>query len=93
MSDGQISFTFTRKLAADMTNDAATKTAVLDALRRFTRDDWGKVPQEDKDANDRDKAAGVGRVLARYETPGGDIYIISYPGMDEPITALYCSEY
>lgn len=36
MSDGQISITLTRKLAADMTSDAATKTAVLDALRRVT---------------------------------------------------------
>lgn len=93
MNEGQIAVTFTRGLIDDMTRDRAIKRAVLDALRLFAAGNWGKVPQEDKDANDRDKAAGVGRVLARYETPGGDIYITSYPGTDEPVVVMYCREY
>lgn len=93
MNEGQIAVTLTRRLAADMESDPAINRAVLDALRLFAAGNWGKVPQEDKDANDRDKAAGVGRILARYETPGGDIYITSYPGTDEPIVAMYCREY
>lgn len=78
----------------DMANDGAEgERAVFEAIRRFNRCDWGNVPQCDKEANDADLKAGSGRILARYESPQGDIYIISYPGTDEPPTILFCREY
>lgn len=85
--------TVTRLLHETMEKDPATKQAVMEALRLFAADNWGEVPQEDKEANDRDKAAGVGRVLARYNTPSGDIYINKYMGVDEPASVMYCREY
>ena len=85
--------TVTRSLYTTMEKVPATKQAVMEALRLFAADNWGEVPQEDKEANDRDKAAGVGRILARYKTPSGDIYINQYPGSDEPASVMYCREY
>lgn len=85
--------TVTRTLYETMQRDPATNAAVLEALRLFAADDWGEVPQEDKEANDRDKAAGVGRILARYKTPSRDIYITQYPGSDSPASVMYCREY
>lgn len=78
---------------AEAMKEPGTRDAVLDALRRFTFQDWGNVPVEDKEANDSDLRAGTGRILARYSTPPGDIYIISYPGTDTPATVLFCNEY
>ena len=49
--------------------------AVYDAVRRFGAGDWGLVPDEDKQANDIDLQNRDGHVLARYDTPSGDIYI------------------
>ena len=78
---------------AEAMKDKVTENAVLKALRQFSNNEWGKVPQEDKEANNADLRAGTGRILARYETPAGDIYIISYPGTDTPATVLFCQEY
>lgn len=88
-----LKFVVTSGLAAAMERDPATNSAVLDALRRFVAHEWGDVPQEDAEANDRDLAESCGRVLARYKTPSDDIYIICYPGTDEPATILFCREY
>ena len=78
----------------DMANDEGEgEKAVYTAIRRFARHDWGKIPQCDKEANDSDLKAGSGRILARYDSPRGDIYIISYPGTDQPPTVLFCREY
>lgn len=78
----------------EMSNDEGEgEKAVYTAIRRFSRGDWGKIPQCDKEANDRDLKAGSGRILARYESPKGDFYIISYPGTDQPPTVLFCREY
>lgn len=78
---------------AEAMKDPATNNAILEALRLFSANEWGKVPAEDKEANNADLAAGTGRILARYETPKGDIYIICYPGTDEPASVLFCREY
>ena len=86
-------FVITAMLSDAMKRDPETNGAVLDALRRFTAHEWGEVPQEDAEANDRDEAEGCGRVLARYKAPDDDIYIISYPGTDQPATIMYCYEY
>ena len=87
----------TRQLNEDVANDEAMAKAVYAALERFTAGDWGNLCQEDKDANDADLEARDGHVLARYETPKGDIYINLV--FDEPsiqsdaATIMYCNEY
>ena len=83
----------TRTVAAAMERDPAMRETVFKSLDRFFAGDWGEVPDEDKAANNRDVQAQEGRVLARYGTPSGDIYIICYPGTDEPATVLLTSEY
>ena len=88
-----IKFVMTQGLAAAADENPATGAAIYDALRRFGAREWGDLSQEDKEANDRDLAESCGRVLARYETPSGDIYIIFYPGSEEPATILFCDEY
>ena len=64
--------------------------------------DYGKVSPEDAEANDRDLAAGEGRILARYPEAYDfreDIYIDihfseSNPGKDFNYgMIMYCSEY
>lgn len=85
----------TAKLNNDMANDEATAQAVYKALKRFNSGDWGNVPQEDKDANNADLTRREGRVLARYDTPNGDIYInLSFEESGEDTALLmYCNEY
>ena len=70
--------------------------AVKNALERFNNKDWGNISQEDKDANERDLLSRTGSLLARYETPINDIYIIKDFGAIEAndvITVMYCNEY
>lgn len=87
----------TRRLNDDVAEREDVAKAVYDALRRFNMGDWGKVPDEDKEANNADLRARDGHVLARYETPTGDIYINLV--FDEPsiqsdaATIMYCEEY
>lgn len=55
--------------------DEKTQRAIIEAVQRFNAGDWGKVPDEDKAANDQDMKHRDGHALGRYGTPGGDIYI------------------
>ncbi len=64
---------------------------------RHLTGDWGRVPAkwegdvEDRALNDGSLATG-GRILSRYETPGGVIWIITEAGHGES-TVLLPSEY
>lgn len=89
-----------RSIAASC-KDPETFAYVLDCVNRFYRGDYGKVAQEDSDANNRDLRAGEGHVLARYEGRyelDRDIYIEAHfsesvPGIDANNTLLmYCNE-
>lgn len=49
-------------------------------LQRYFRCDWGDLCEEDKTMNDESisgEGEEAGRVLARYNNPKGDIYIIT----------------
>lgn len=87
----------TRALNDDVADSEEMAKAVYEAFKKFNKGDWGKVPDEDKEANDEDLRQRDGHVLGRYETPKGDIYINLI--FDEPsiksdcATAMYCSEY
>lgn len=70
--------------------------AVKNALERFNNKDWGNISPEDKDANERDILSRTGSLLARYETPINDIYIIKDFGAieaDDVTTVMFCNEY
>ena len=90
----------TRAIAASC-RDPEAFAYILDCVNRFYRGDYGKVAQEDSDANNRDLRAGEGHILARYEgrySLDGDIYIESHfsesvPGIDANNTLImYCNE-
>ena len=90
----------TRAIAASC-EDTETFAYVLECVNRFYRGDYGKVAQEDSDANNRDLRAGEGHILARYEGRymlDRDIYIESHfsesvPGIDANNTLImYCNE-
>ncbi len=58
---------------------------------RHLTGDWGEMDAEDRAANNRALATGD-RILSRYETPGGVIWIITEAGHGES-TVLLPEEY
>ena len=85
---------WTRGINDAVADDRRMAKAVLSALGRFNRHDWGKLCDEDKALNDADLRARDGRVLAKYPSPQGDMYVIRdfYPDYDL-VTVLFCNEY
>lgn len=70
--------------------------AVTEAARRFMANDWGIIPEEDKEQNRKDLAERDGHILGRYHTPGGDIYIdleFAESEADDYAVIMYCNEY
>lgn len=70
--------------------------AVTKALERFIAGDWGDVPEEDKQANDRDLQNRCGHVLGRYKSLDGDLYINLEFGeteADDVALIMYRDEY
>ena len=94
---GNYQLLITARLNNDVAEDKETAQAVFEAVRRFNAGDWGKMPDEDKEANNNDLRAREGHVLARYETPNGDIYInltfAADPGEEDTALVMYCGEY
>lgn len=68
-------FYITASLNRRVSEDIDMLKAVTAAVKRFMRNDWGNVPEEDHAANNYELAHRCGRVLAKYFTPEGDIYI------------------
>jgi len=93
----------TRAIAAACEKDKGqTHDYIVDCLLRLYSGDYGAIPQEDTDANNRELADGCGRIVARYkkaEQLEEDIYIIAeFDDSTDDInsnylTVLYCSEY
>ncbi len=87
----------TRQLNDDVAESRKMANAVFNALRCFSNGDWGKIDQEDKDANNADLEARDGHVLGRYSTPKGDIYInlvFDEPSLQSDVAVImYCDEY
>ena len=71
----QRKFYITALLNRRITESPIMLKAITEAVKRFMRNDWGLVPEEDHAANDYELAHRCGRVLAKYYTPEGDIYI------------------
>ena len=87
----------TRAVSLAMKEKRKFSLAVSEALMRFHRNDWGDVSDHDKKANDADYKNRDGRVLAKYGTPEGSIYItldfeVTDSGRDVE-TVMFCDEY
>ncbi len=83
----------TRGLAADIKNDEKLKNEIYIAWKKYCAHDWGILGDEDKKMNDEAiRVPGSDRILARYKTHKGDIYIITESDRSYT-TFLYCNEY
>ena len=93
---GNYQLLVTRAVNSAMAGSEDMAKAVFEAVGRFNAGDWGNLDQEDKDANNADLLAREGHVLARYETPAGDVYIeliFDEPSMQSDIaTVMFCEE-
>lgn len=83
----------TKKLIYDMETNKRMEKDVFKALDKYLSCDWGVLCDEDKEMNDLAVANPKSdRILARYKTCKGDIYIITE--WDRSYTTLmYCEEY
>lgn len=72
-------------------NNKAFFNEVLSALGRYTNKDWGDLCEEDKQINE-DALLHGDRILARYETSKGPIYIITEWDRSKT-TVLFIDEY
>lgn len=88
----QTAIRVTPTLREALEKDQETKQAVIEALRRFADEDWGSISFEYAEKNDFNTENGHGVVLAKYETPTGDIYILGFPGTDELTRVSYCQD-
>ena len=83
----------TRGLDAAIKENDQAAADLWTAYRRYLACDWGELTEEDKAANDAAvKDPGSDRILARYHTAAGDIYIITECDRSAT-TFLFCDEY
>lgn len=95
--------TFQTAAIGEADNDPDTHNYIVNCLMRLYNGDYGEIPPDDTDANNKELEAGQGRIVARYKKAGkltGDIYIITEFDKDDPdnldanqTMVMYCSEY
>ncbi|MEG6566857.1 hypothetical protein V6B95_07735 [Thermoanaerobacterium saccharolyticum] len=81
----------TKGVADEMKENPAFAQEVIAAFKRYRKNDWGDLCQEDKDLNDMAARTGE-RILAAYETSKGKIWIITEWDRSAT-TILFPSEY
>lgn len=92
----------TRSIAT-AAEDPDTMKYIFNCLAKLYAGNYGEIPAEDTDANNKELKAGAGRIVARYKAAANlesDIYIISEFCAEDPdnqeanhTTILYCNEY
>lgn len=83
----------TRGLAAAIQEDNELSKEIHLAWQRYLQCDWGELDQEDQEANNNAvKDPESDRILARYPTKQGDIYIITEHDRSSTMV-LFCNEY
>lgn len=82
----------TRGIAAAMNESDDFAIFISKSLTRYVQQDWGDLCAEDKQMNDSAIKNLDDRVLAKYNHPDGNIYIITeWDG--SATTVLFCDEY
>ena len=77
---------------ANILGDGKICEELLDAFGRYTKCDWGDIPEEDKALNDEAALVGDGRTLAAYNTSKGEIWIITDFGDEGNVTTMLLPE-
>ena len=67
----------TRGINAEITRSIEFSQFILDSIAKYRNCDWGDICQEDKKMNDNAVKNDDDRIVARYNNPHGDIYIIT----------------
>lgn len=67
----------TRGIAAACENNEAFTKEVYAAFAKYIACDWGDTCEEDKPLNDSAVANNDDRIVAKYNTSKGDIFIIT----------------
>lgn len=73
-------------------NDVKFQTEVRRGMASYAYSDWGDCEQVDKEANDHALESGDLRLLAKYSTSQGSIYIITESDRSNT-KVLFCNEY
>ena len=83
----------TRGLAEAIQGDKELSQEVHLAIQRYLQCDWGNLGEDDKEMNNRAvEDPGSDRILARYTTKEGDIYIITEHDRSSTMV-MFCNEY
>jgi hypothetical protein len=73
-------------------NDSLFYKEIITALGKYLMFDWGDICKEDKRLNDTALRTGGGRLVAKYITSKGNVFIITET--DRTITTiLFAEEY
>lgn len=87
---GQI--VMTRGISECMNEDMDFAKEIEQCFDRYLDHEWGDLCDEDIDSNDRAIIYGNDRILARYQTTKGSIYIITEADHSST-TILFTDEY
>ena len=75
-----------------MKNDENFEAEIIKAFDRYINCDWGDLGESDKKTNDEAIKNNDDRILAKYKTSEGNIYIITE--WDRSYTTImFCNEY
>lgn len=77
---------------ANILGDGKICEELLDAFGRYTKCDWGDIPEEDKALNDSAVETGEGRILAAYEISKERVWIITDFGDEGNVTTMLLPE-
>lgn len=70
-------FVMTSGIANEINNKPSYKNEILDCLTKYLSGDWGSLCDEDKRSNELAIQNNNDRILAKYITSSGSIYMIT----------------
>ena len=82
----------TRRIYETCLSDWNFYVEIIRALSKFLTFDWGNTCESDKRLNDRAVKYGNERIVAKYNTSKGDIFIITETDCTTS-TILFANEY
>lgn len=82
----------TKGVNAEIAKSIEFSQFILESIAKYRNCNWGELGHEDKKMNDNAVKNNDDRILARYNNPSGDIYIITE--WDRSVTTiLFTYEY
>lgn len=67
----------TREIAEEIENNEDFKKEIIEAYNKYINCNWGETHEEDKILNDNAVKNNNDRIVAKYRTSKGDIFIIT----------------